>query len=153
MRQDVRYCIGGQAVIVGVIAGALAGADDLEATGSGPIHVFRDQGRLIAPGQAVDHAGLFRSPRQQRSGDRVRLYIHHDHMLAVIDGGQAVANADARFAGGIDQHVQRGMGDQGHGVIADMGGPVLPGIIQGGGGDLFVGPARLATIPGSLFHV
>ena len=45
-------------VVGRVVLGALAGGDDLEAAGPGPVDQLADQRRLVAVGEGVDDAGL-----------------------------------------------------------------------------------------------
>ena len=88
-----------------LVARALAGRDDLEAAGARPVDVLADQRRLVAPGEAVDHAGGLRLARQQRPGQRVGLDVDHDDVLAVLDGLQRVDDAGLRDAGRLDDHL------------------------------------------------
>ena len=62
---------------------AAAGRDDRESGGARPVHQVADQRRLVAVGQAVDHARLRCPLRQQRPAERVGLDRHVDHVLAV----------------------------------------------------------------------
>ena len=72
-------------MIARVIARAFAGADHLEAGGARPIDMLANERRLVAPGQAVDHAGRLGAARQQRPGHRVGFHIDHDDVLAIFD--------------------------------------------------------------------
>ena len=68
--EDVPHGVGRGAVIVRLVARALAGGDHLEAAGARPVDVLADQRRLVAPGEAVDHARGLRLARQQRARRR-----------------------------------------------------------------------------------
>ena len=103
------------------VAGTLAGADDFEATGTGPVDVLTDEGGLIAPGKAVDHPGLGRTPGKKRSRQSVGLHIHHHYMTPGLERGQGVSDAGSRGAGRLDENVEiRGL-DQSLGIVGQPG--------------------------------
>ena len=136
-----------------MIARALAGADHVEAAGARPVDMFGDERRLIAPGEAVDDARLFGAARKQRPGDDIGLDIDHNDVLAVVDGREAVADADLRVAGRVDGHVERGMRDQRGRVVADMGCAALRRRVEAGSAQAFVAPAGGAGVvarPGDI---
>ena len=89
--EDVPDIAGRRLVIVRLVARAFAGRDHLEAAGARPIDMLADQRRLIAPGEAVDHARFLRLAREQRARERIRLDVDHDDMLAVGDRLEACA--------------------------------------------------------------
>ena len=119
--EDVPHRVGRGVVIVRLVARALAGGDHLEAAGARPVDLLADQRRLIAPGQAVDHAGGLGLAREQRPGQRVGLDVDHDDVLAVRDGGERVADAGARNAGRLDDHLDLRQRDQRVGIVGHVG--------------------------------
>jgi hypothetical protein len=106
---------------VRLVARALAGGDHLEAAGARPVDLLADQRRLVAPGEAVDHARRLRPPGEQRPGERVRLDVDHDDVLAVRDRGERVADARLRDPGRLDDYLDLRTGDQRRRVVADVG--------------------------------
>ncbi len=95
--------VGRGAVVVRLVARALAGGDHLEAAGARPVDVLADQRRLVAPGEAVDDARGLRLARQQRTGERIRLDVDHDDVLAVRDRRERMADAGVGIAGRLDR--------------------------------------------------
>ena len=83
-----------------------------EAGGARPVHQIADQRRLVAVGEAVDHAGFRRLARQQRAAERIGLHRHHDDVLAVAERRQRVLHRRRRIAGGLDDDVDRRVRDQ-----------------------------------------
>ena len=92
-------------MVVRLVARALAGRDHLEAGGARPVDMLADQRRLIAPGERIDDAGLLRLAGEQRTRERVRLHIDHHDVLAVRDRLKRMADAGARNAGRLDDHL------------------------------------------------
>jgi hypothetical protein len=110
--------------------------------------MLADQRRLIAPGEAVDDARFLGASREQRTGERVRLHVHHHDVLAVVDGFQAVRDARARDAGRLHDHLDLGRREQAFRVVDDDGSAALARVADGGGGVLRRRPARrLELIP------
>ncbi len=116
------------------VLGALAGGDHREAAGPRPVHQFADQRRLVAIGQAVDHAGGLGFARQQRAGEHVGLHIHHDDVLALANRATGMGDAGRGVAGGFDHDLDLREGDHRRGVIDEAG-----------GGDAFLGPADISA--------
>ncbi|KAG1244689.1 hypothetical protein G6F65_021656 [Rhizopus arrhizus] len=101
------------------VLGAFARRHHFKAGGTRPVHHFADQGRLVAVGQRIHDARLARAARQQRAGQRVRFDVDHDDVFAVFAAGQHVADAGCGLAGGVDDDVDVGAGDDGVGVVAE----------------------------------
>ncbi len=76
-----------------------AGRRHLEARGAGPVDQLADQRRLVAIGEAVDHAGRGRAAGEQRAAEGVGLDRHHHHALAVAEGFQRMLDGGDRIAG------------------------------------------------------
>ena len=110
--EDVPDVVGIGLVIVRLVARALAGRDHLEAAGARPVDVLADQRRLVAPGEAVDHARGLGLAREQRAGERIGLDVDHDDVLAVLDRFDRVDDAGLGDAGRLDDHLDAGMRDQ-----------------------------------------
>jgi hypothetical protein len=108
--------------------------------------MLADQRRLVAPGKAVDDAGVLGLARQQRARDRVCLHIDHDDMLAVRDCAQGMADAGGRNAGGFDDHLEVREGDQRFGVGCDVDAPGLESIAERGGRHSRLGPSGAAKL-------
>jgi hypothetical protein len=96
---------------------AAAGSGDLEARGARPVDQVADQRRLIAIGQAVDHARLGGALGEQRAAEGVGLDRHHDHALAVAEGLERVLDGGDRIAGRFDDDVDLGMADEGAPIV------------------------------------
>ena len=107
-------------MVVRLVARALARRDHLEARGARPVDVLANQRRLIAPGEAVDHARGLGLAREQGTRDRVGLDVDHDDVLAVLDGFQRMDDAGLGDAGGFDDHLDAGMCDEGFGIGGDV---------------------------------
>ena len=94
-------------------------------------YVVADQRRLVAIRERVHDASGARvhdAIREQRADECVGLDVHHDQVLAVLDGGQRVADASRRAASRLDQHVQGRRSYQSVGVVGHAG------RARGGGG-------------------
>ena len=104
---------------------AAAGGRHLEPRGPRPVDQFADQRRLVAVGEAVDHAGLCRAAGEQRAAEGVRLDRDHHDALAVPEGFQCVLDGGNRIAGRFDDDVDLGMADQGAPVVGQKGTAVL----------------------------
>ena len=100
---------------------AAAGGHHREAAGAGPVDQVADHRRLVAVGQAVHHAGLGRTPRQQRAAERVGLHRDVDDMLALPDRGQDVVHRRHRGAGALDHDVDLRQRHQRLPVVGDPG--------------------------------
>ena len=118
--EDVPDVVGIGPVIVRLVAGALAGRDHLEAAGARPVDVLADQRRLVAPGEAVDHAGGLGLAGEQGARQRVGLDVDHDDVLAVRDRLERVDDAGLGDAGRLDDHLDAGTCDQRLGVGGDV---------------------------------
>ena len=138
------YSGDGSAALVRTASGdirKLARGDHLEASGARPVDHLADQRRLIAVRQAVDDASGLGALGEQRADERVGLDVDHHQVLAVLDGGERVANAGRRAARRLDQHVELRRSHEGVGVVSDAR------RIAGGGcgerrrGELFGWPA------------
>lgn len=128
------------------VACALAGRDHLEAAGAGPIHMFADQCRLIAPSEAIDHAGGFGLARQQRAGHRVSLHIDHDDVLAMRNGREGMPDTGCGNAGCFNDHLDAWINDQRLAVGADMERPGLHRLIERRGGTTFQRPTHILQL-------
>ena len=146
--ENVPHGVRRGAVIVRLVTGALAGGDDGEAAGARPVDMLANKRGLIAPGEAIDHAGGFGLARKQRTGERIRLDIDHDHMLAVRDRTQGVTYARARDAGRLDDHLDLGKRNDRLGVLRHMRPAIRERFPQRGRANRFIvppGSAQLAT--------
>jgi hypothetical protein len=92
----------------------------LEARGACPVDQLADQRRLVAVGEAVDHAGFGRAPGQQGAAEGVGLDRDHDHALAVAERLQRVLDGGDRIAGRLDHDVDLGMAHQGAPIVGQM---------------------------------
>ncbi len=110
---------------------AAARRRDREARGARPVDQLADQRRLIAIGEAVDHAGLGRALGEQGAAKGVGLDRHHDHALAVAERFQRVLDRGNRIAGRFDDHVDLGMGNQRPPVVGQEGVAVAPRLGEG----------------------
>ena len=108
-------------MVLGQVAGTLARGCDLEAAAPGPVDVFADQGRLVAPGEAVDHPCSCSFLSQQRPDQRIGLDVDHDDMMACSDGSPAMCDTGPGYAGGFDDDVQWLRPGQGIGVRSQPG--------------------------------
>jgi hypothetical protein len=109
---------------------AAPGGHHREAATARPVHQVADQRRLVAEGQRIDHAGLLCPAREQRPTERVGLDRHVDHMLAVLEGRQAMVDRGNGVAGALDDDVDRRVPHQGLPVVADMRAAVLQCRVQ-----------------------
>jgi len=64
------------------------GSYDIEAGRAGPIDVFANQGRLVAPRQAIDDAGRLCLARQQGSRDDVGFDTKENEVVIVSAQGE-----------------------------------------------------------------
>ena len=99
-------------MIVRLVARALAGSDHGEAASTRPVDVLAHERGLIAPSEAVHHAGRFRFAREQGSRKRIGLHVHHDDVLSMRDRLQSMADASRSNPGRLDDHLDLGEGDQ-----------------------------------------
>ena len=84
---------------------ALAGCDDGVAQAAHEIHELHGRARLVTGPQRVDHAGRGRARGKVSADGDVGFDVHHDHVLARVDGGKRDLRADVRIAGGVDDDV------------------------------------------------
>ena len=77
------------------------GGDHRKTRRARPVDQLADQRRLIAVGQAVDHAGRLRLLREQRAAQSVGLHRHVDHVLAMGERSQAMLHRSGRIAGAL----------------------------------------------------
>jgi hypothetical protein len=115
--------------------------------------MLADQRRLISPGEAVDDAGGFRPPRQQRPGHRVSLHIDHDDVLAVGDCREREADAGFWIAGRLDHHLDVRKGDQRISIGGDVGASGLARIAERACGKSQRVPARRGELRAGTRHV
>ena len=108
-----------------LIARALAGRDDLEARSARPIDMLADERRLIAPGEAVDHARgrAFEASSGPATTSASTLTIttclpFSITFSAVIDPGLGIA-------GRLDDHLNVGERDQRVRIVRDVRAPLL----------------------------
>ena len=101
---------------------ALAGGDDAETGGAGPVDHFGGQRRLIAVSERIDHARLPRLLGEQRPGQHVGLDIDHHDMLAGRYRRAGVADADRGIAGRLHHHIDRAARNRPQAVIGEGGG-------------------------------
>ena len=124
-----------------LVARALAGGDHLEAAGARPVDMLADERRLIAPGEAVDDAGVLRLAREQRAGKDIGLHIDHDDVLAVRDGLERVSDAGLGNAGCLNDDLDAGKRNERLGVGGDVQAPSLQCVAERRRGECFGGPA------------
>ena len=127
-------------MIRGLVFGALASADNVEAVDLGPFNQFTDQSRLVAIGEGVNEASGSCTLGQEGTSQDVCFDINHDQVAPVFDGLKSVVDACERIASGFDQNVQSIRPDEGIAVIGEMGGAGLEGVIEVGCGKLFGWP-------------
>ena len=104
---------------------AFSGGDDAETGGAGPVHHLGGERRLVAIGERIDHAGLARFFRQQRSGQYVGLDIDHDDMLAGRNRRARMSDADGGIAGRLHHDVHRAARNRARAIVGE-GGPRDP---------------------------
>jgi hypothetical protein len=92
-----------------------------KAAGARPVHQIADQGRLVAKGQRIHHAGSCCLAGQQRAAEGIGLDGHIHHMLAVGKGFQAMVYRRNRVAGAFHDDIDRRVADQRLPVVADVG--------------------------------
>ncbi len=109
-------------VIGGQIFRALAGGDDAEAGGAGPVDHLGGQRRLVAIGERIDHACFSRFLGEQRARKHVGFDIHHHDMPARGDRGARMLDPDGGIAGRLHHHVHRASGNGARAVIGEDGG-------------------------------
>ena len=97
-----------------------ARGDHVEAGGARPVDEIANQRRLVAIGQAVDHARFRGAARQQRSAHRVRFHGDHHYMLAMLECGQRVFDRGDRIARGFDDDVDQRMRNERLPVVTHM---------------------------------
>src|SRR5262249_2235904 len=97
--ENVPHGIGRGAMIVRLIARALAGGDHGESASPRPVDMVADKRRLIAPGEAVDHARSLRFAREQGAGERIGFDVDHDDVLAMGNCAERMMYAGARKGG------------------------------------------------------
>lgn len=100
---------------------ALAGGDDLETGGAGPVDQFADQRRLVTVSHRIDQAlgtGLFGKDRPDHD---IGFDIDHDDVLVVVDGAQRMARAGQRMAGGLDHAFDLAAGEKLVHVVGHIG--------------------------------
>src|SRR5690606_27459593 len=124
--------VGGNGVVIQRVVLALAGGDDAIAEGGGELDQLHAGRGLVAGADGVDDAEPVGLRLEIGPNGDVGLDIHHHQVLAVLHGEQVVVGGDARLAGGVDDHVDLGSGDQrlgrGDGDLARLDGGA------GGGG-------------------
>jgi hypothetical protein len=97
----------------------------LETGGACPVDQLADQRRLVAIGEAVDHAGRCRPLGEQRAAEGIGLDRDHDHALAVPEGFQCMLDGGNGIAGRFDDDVDVGLADQRAPIVGEMGVAVL----------------------------
>ena len=123
--------VGRHVVEARLVARALAGGDDLEARRPRPIDHLRDQCRLVAVGERIDHAGLRRLPGEQRPGEAVGLDVDHHHVAPGGEAGAGVGDARGRVPGRVDDDIETVRPDKRKGIVADVGAAALHGLGEG----------------------
>src|SRR5918993_1825787 len=96
----------GRCMKAGMVAGALAGADNREPACPGPIDLLANNGRLVAVSQAVDETGLAGFVGQERTGDHIGFDIDHDYVPSGFDGREAMLDSSFGASGRFDQDVE-----------------------------------------------
>src|SRR5262249_58987634 len=139
--EDVPHGVGRGAVIMRLVARALAGGDHVEAAGARPVDVVANERGLIAPCEAVDHAGGLRLAREQGTSERIRLDVDHHDVLAVPDGAQGVAYAGGRDAGRLDDYFDLGASDQRFRILRHVRRATRERVPQRGCGNRLIVPA------------
>ena len=105
--------------------------DDRKARGARPVDQLADQRRLVAIGEAVDHAGVRRLARQQRPAERVGLDRDVDHVLAVAECLEAMLDRSDRIARAFDDDIDLRMAHQRLPVVAEVRRPGRKRIVEG----------------------
>ena len=121
---------------------AAASRRDVEARSARPVDQFADQRRLVAIGQAVDHARRGGALGQHRAAQSIRLDGDHDHMLAVAESFQRMLGGSDRIAGRLDDDLDVGLADQGLPIVGEMRVAVAARVVEGGRGGDFGLPAE-----------
>ena len=88
----VPHGVGCGVVVLGQVLGPLAGANNLETGGAGPVNHLSDERRLVTVSHGVDNASLLGTAGQQRASQYVGLHVDHDNVLLVLAAQQSVAN-------------------------------------------------------------
>ena len=132
----------GHGVIGRQILGSLAGGDDLETTGAGPINQLASQRRLVAVGQGIDDAPRPRLLGEQWSGQHIGFDIDHDDVLAGRDRRARMGNARRRTAGRLDNDLNPGI-RAGLDARCDERGSCDPGRIPADAPACVTGPLRI----------
>ena len=113
--------VGGGGVVARQVLGALAGGDDVEPAAARPLHELAGKGRLVAVGHRVHDPGPFRFEREQRTGEHVRLDVHHDDVLSGRERAARMPDARVRPPGGFHHHVHVGARRESEGVVGERG--------------------------------
>jgi hypothetical protein len=99
-------------MIGGQVFRTLARAHDLETRDSRPIDELGNQRRLIAISERVKDTGLGGSPREKRSGQRVRLDIDHHQVPLTLTAGKSVLDSRRGTARRLHDHLEAVRGDE-----------------------------------------
>ncbi len=139
--EDLPDGVGRRSMIGRQVAGALASRDHVETAGARPVDLLANQRRLVAPGERIDDAFFGRLAREQWTGQRIRLDVDHDDVLARFDRSEAEADAGCGIAGRLDDDVDlRGCEDRA-GIVGDKCLAGLEGIVDRGRVNLLGRPA------------
>src|SRR5918998_2308713 len=93
------------------------------------------------------------SKRQERTAEHVGFDVHHDEVLAVVDGSERVPDAGNRAARRLDDAFDLAApGERAH-VVQDAGLPGPDGVAEAGGAEAFGGPANAGERPARLADV
>ena len=115
--------------------------DHREAACPRPIDEIAGQGRLIAIGKAVDHTGLPRSMRQDRSAERIGLDGHVDDRLAGSKRRLTVFDSGRRIASALGDHVDTIEFDQRFPIVGDVRRAIPERIVEGHSAIALLGPS------------
>ena len=113
--------VGGRGVVDRQVLGALAGADHAKPRRAGPVDDLGDERGLVAIGEGIDDPGLRRPAGDERAGQRVGLDVDHHDVALVPAAGERVADAGARMARRLDDHLDPVGGDQPFRVVGEEG--------------------------------